>query len=154
MATDFFNRGGTWVVCQFILLGLVFFFSLAGKGPWSNAQASFLGSALFVLGVFCGIAGTMALGRGLTPFPRPSTRALLVQNGIYRFVRHPLYLAVFLGSVGWALVWDSVPALVAALMLMPFFDAKARREEQWLRQQFPEYPAYEKRVKRFLPWIY
>jgi protein-S-isoprenylcysteine O-methyltransferase Ste14 len=61
---------------------------------------------------------------------------------------------VFCGSVGWALVWRSWPALLAALALAPFFDGKARREERWLRQQFPEYVGYENRVRRFVPWIY
>jgi protein-S-isoprenylcysteine O-methyltransferase Ste14 len=35
---------------------------------------------------------------------------------------------------------------------MPFFHAKARREEHWLRWQFPEYADYEQRVRRFIPW--
>jgi protein-S-isoprenylcysteine O-methyltransferase Ste14 len=78
----------------------------------------------------------------------------LVQSGIYQLIRHPLYTAVFCGSVGWALVWRSWPALVAALALAPLFDAKARAEERWLRQQFPEYAGYEQRVRRFVPWIY
>ena len=41
-----------------------------------------------------------------------------------------------------------------ALGLMPFFDAKARREEKWLREKFSEYGEYESRVKRFIPRIY
>jgi protein-S-isoprenylcysteine O-methyltransferase Ste14 len=61
---------------------------------------------------------------------------------------------VFCGSVGWALVWRSWPALLAALALAPLFEAKARVEERWLRQQFPEYAGYEQRVRRFVPWIY
>ena len=78
----------------------------------------------------------------------------LVQTGIYGLIRHPLYTAVFCGSVGWALVWQSWPALLAALALAPLFDAKARREERWLRQKFPEYAGYERQVRRFVPWIY
>ena len=61
---------------------------------------------------------------------------------------------MFCGSVGWALVWRSWPALVAALALGPLFDAKARAEERWLRQRFPEYAGYKRRVRRFVPWIY
>jgi len=41
-----------------------------------------------------------------------------------------------------------------ALLLMPLLDAKSRKEERWLRQQFPDYEAYQKRTRRFLPWIY
>jgi len=56
--------------------------------------------------------------------------------------------------MGWALVWRSWPALLAALALAPVLCAKARREERWLRQHFPEYAAYERRVRRFIPWIF
>ncbi len=38
--------------------------------------------------------------------------------------------------------------------LAPLLDARAQREERWLRQQFPEYAAYQQRVRRFIPWIY
>ena len=57
-------------------------------------------------------------------------------------------------AIGWALVWQSWPALLVAAALIPFFAAKARREERWLREKFPEYAAYEQRVRRFIPGIY
>ena len=43
---------------------------------------------------------------------------------------------------------------MAALALAPLLDAKARREERWLRQQFPEYSVYEQQVRRFVPWLF
>ena len=77
-----------------------------------------------------------------------------MRHGIYSVMRHPLYTSVMLASLGWALLWQSGPALVAALLLAPFFDAKARREERWLAERFPDYGDYQRRVARFLPWIY
>jgi protein-S-isoprenylcysteine O-methyltransferase Ste14 len=43
---------------------------------------------------------------------------------------------------------------VAALVLALFLDAKARREERWLRRQFPDYADYELKVRRFIPGVY
>ena len=100
------------------------------------------------------MAGTISLGRNLTPFPKPTAGVSLVRTGIYGLIRHPLYVAVFCGALGCALVCRSWPALAAALALAPLFDAKARREECWLRQRFPEYAGYEQRVRRFIPWLY
>jgi protein-S-isoprenylcysteine O-methyltransferase Ste14 len=78
-----------------------------------------------------------------------------VTSGIYGLMRHPLYTAVFCGSLGWALLWASWPAAVAAaLCLGPVFDAKARIEERALRRRFPEYAEYAARVKRFVPGVY
>lgn len=91
------------------------------------------------------------LGRNRTSFPKPRKGSELVQRGIYAKVRHPLYTSVMLASLGWALIWQSGPAFVAAVILMPFFHTKARQEEQWLRKQFPEYGDYERRAPRFIP---
>jgi protein-S-isoprenylcysteine O-methyltransferase Ste14 len=104
-----------------------------------------------VAGGFFGIAGVRVLGRNRTPFPQPREESELVQHGIYGRVRHPLYASVMLASLGWALIWQSVVSLVAALVLIPFFHAKARREECWLSKQFPGYADYARRVPRFLP---
>ncbi len=114
----------------------------------------FTGYVFLLLAIVCGVAGTVALGHNLTPFPEPAPHSSFVQNGIYRLIRHPLYTAVFCGAVGWALVWRSAPALLAALALGPFFAAKARREERILRERFPEYAKYEQRVRHFIPWVY
>ena len=69
-------------------------------------------------------------------------------------IRHPLYTSVIAVAIGWALVWQSWPALLAAAALIPFFHAKALNEERWLREKFPDYADYERRVRRFIPWIY
>jgi protein-S-isoprenylcysteine O-methyltransferase Ste14 len=68
-------------------------------------------------------------------------------------IRHPLYASVIAGSMGWALVWRSWPALLVSTCLIPFFHAKARREERRLREKFPEYADYERQVHRFVPWL-
>jgi protein-S-isoprenylcysteine O-methyltransferase Ste14 len=110
------------------------------------------GVALLVIGAGIALAGALALGRNLTPFPKPGEQAQLVRHSIYAVIRHPLYTSVIAGAIGWALVWQSWPALLVALSLIPFFPAKARREERWLREKFPEYADYERQVRGFVPW--
>jgi protein-S-isoprenylcysteine O-methyltransferase Ste14 len=154
MKTDFMKRGGLWVLGQGALLLAVLVGGVVWRNQWRNPLVILCGAFLLLTSAFCGIAGTIALGRNLTPFPEPSSSGQFVQTGIYSLMRHPLYTAVTCGALGWALVWASWPALVPALALGPFFDAKARREERWLRLRFPEYDRYQKRVKRFLPRVY
>ena len=112
------------------------------------------GLVLIVAAAICSFAGLLALGRNLTPFPKPSATTQLVQHGIYALIRHPLYTSVFCAAVGSSLIFQSWPALAVSLVLGVFFDAKARHEERWLRQKFPDYAGYERRVRRFIPWIY
>ena len=112
------------------------------------------GVALMLVGAIVSLAAAMTLGRNLTPFPKPSDSAQLVRHGIYAVIRHPLYTCVIMVAIGWALVWQSWPALLVAAILIPFFHAKAFHEERWLRERFPDYADYERRVRRFIPWIY
>jgi protein-S-isoprenylcysteine O-methyltransferase Ste14 len=154
MSDNFRQRGGLWVLGQSALLGAVIAGGILCRHQWQSLALTLCGALLLVIAAGCGLAGSVSLGRNLTPFPKPSASTRLVQTGIYGLMRHPLYTAVFCGSVGWALVWQSWPALLAALALAPLFDSKARREERWLRQQFPDYVSYERRVRRFIPWLY
>jgi protein-S-isoprenylcysteine O-methyltransferase Ste14 len=154
MIGKFMHRGGLWVIGQAAILVTVFLAAVPCHRQWHSQAFVACGWLLIVLASICGVAGAIRLGPNLTPFPKPAASSRLVKHGIYRFLRHPLYTAVFCGSLGWAFLWRSWPALIAALCLAPFFDAKARREERWLRQQFPEYQAYEQRVRRFIPWLY
>ncbi len=149
----FFQRGGAWVAAQGVLLTAVALLAVCFRGGGFPSEV-LAGVALMLVGASVALAGAMALGRNLTPFPKPSDSAQLVRHGIYAVVRHPLYTSVITVAIGWALVWQSWPALLVAAMLIPFFHAKALHEERWLRERFPGYADYERRVRRFIPWVY
>jgi protein-S-isoprenylcysteine O-methyltransferase Ste14 len=114
-----------------------------------------------LLGVHAMLAGTalvlpglLQLGRNLTPLPKPKEHAVLVQHGIYGVVRHPLYSGLLFSLLGGALVTQRLSRLAVALASAAFFDAKARREELWLVEKFPEYAAYRRNVRKLIPGLY
>lgn len=148
----FFQRGGVWVLMQSVLLAAVILLATFFRGGGFHPAAVIAGAALLIIAAGVALAGSLALGRNLTPFPKPGGQAQLVRHGIYAVIRHPLYTSVMAGAIGWALLWQSWAALVAAAFLTPFFLAKARREERWLRETFPEYADYERQVRGFVPW--
>jgi protein-S-isoprenylcysteine O-methyltransferase Ste14 len=154
MTNGFVQRGGWWVIGQFMLMFAVAVLGTACRHESKPLLLFLCGLALLTASVVCGIGGTMALRRNLTPFPKPSAGTHLVQRGIYGLMRHPLYTAVICAAVGWSLIRSSWPAFAVSMLMAMFFDAKARHEEHWLRQQFPDYAHYEQRVRRFIPWIY
>jgi len=154
MSNAFVQRGGWWVVGQFLLLLAIAGLDLTGHAAVKPLPLFIGGLVLIVAATLCSFAGLLALGRNLTPFPKPSANTMLVQHGIYALIRHPLYTSVFCAAVGSSLIFQSWSALAASLGLGFFFDAKARHEERWLRQQFADYTSYERRVRRFIPWIY
>jgi protein-S-isoprenylcysteine O-methyltransferase Ste14 len=147
----FTERGGRWVAGQFILMAAVLALGVVFPGSARHPASLLFGVALGGCGAFIGIAGVRALGANRTAFPRPKAQAALVEHGIYSRIRHPLYTSVMLLALGWAAGWQSWPALLAALTLIAWLVAKARREERWLREKFPAYTDYARRVPPFLP---
>ena len=154
MRSLFSTRGGWWVAGQSVLLVALLTLGPWRSGDWSSRVGFWLGVALLTAGAVFGIAGTNALGRNRTPYPRPRAGAELVQHGIYAFVRHPLYASLIYLGAGWALVWTSSAAAIAALALAILLDGKARLEERWLVEEFPGYNDYARRVRRIVPGLY
>jgi len=80
----------------------------------------------------------------------------LITHGVYRWVRHPMYSALALYSVGQALV---IPNWVAGLSnLIAFAVLLALRigaEERMMAERFGnEYAAYSARTKRLIPGVW
>jgi len=97
-------------------------------------------------GLFLGIGGIVHLGSNLTPLPHPPDDSYLVTTGVYRLVRHPIYVGVLFLALAYALWRMSLWHGIGVLGLGWFFDRKATQEEQWLTAKFPEYTAYQAAV--------
>lgn len=145
------DRGAGWVWSQSLLMTAQIAAGPVWPASWHSPIGLAVGAVLFVAAGIIGVTGVVQLGRNRTPFPRPRPDSRLIQSGVYGWCRHPLYLSVLMASVGWALLFQSAPSLLLAAALLPFFNAKARREEQWLREAFADYETYERRVGRFFP---
>lgn len=91
-----------------------------------------------------------AAGRGtLAPWTPP---ARLVTVGLYRWSRNPMYIAVSLVLLGWALVHRSAMLLGYAVAVMAAFHLRVVvGEEPWLDRRFGEaWRRYASRVPRWL----
>ncbi len=110
-----------------------------------------VGMAFIVAGIGIGIVATLSLGTALTPTPVPTERGTLTTEGLYRFVRHPIYTGVLAIVVGLTIRSGSVLSLIIAVLAVAFFNAKAAWEEQRLVETYPGYEAYAARTPRFVP---
>ena len=148
------KRGETWVLAQLLLF--VGFVLVPRTGPeWPHAGMFMVaGGLLAVVGIALLAAGAFGLGRSLTPFPKPLPDSRLVTGGVYRLVRHPIYCGILLAALGASLATASWPRLALTAVLFVFFEFKARREERWLLERYPDYAAYRRHVKKLIPWIY
>ena len=107
--------------------------------------------AVSAIGLVVVIGGKMSLGRsfGLMPANRG-----IVSSGLYRLVRHPIYLGYLITHVAYLAAnptaWNVVVLVTADLGLM----ARAVCEEGTLARD-PEYVAYQSRVRwRVVPGLF
>jgi protein-S-isoprenylcysteine O-methyltransferase Ste14 len=146
-----------------LLVTLQFALIAALAVPWGapdvGAWVAVLTRVPAVLPIGGGIAlGLWALGANrpgnfnVRPEPRPGGH--LVTTGPYRFIRHPMYLAVLLFAAG-LLLGDLVPWRFAAFIaLAAVLHLKAAIEERLLRGAHPGYADYARRTPRLIPFLH
>ena len=78
----------------------------------------------------------------------------LVTAGVYRIVRHPLYLAEEIAAIGVVMQFFSLWTALILAMQIGFQLRRMQNEEAVLTGIFPEYSAYRDRTARILPGIY
>ena len=148
-------RGEGWVLIQGVLLVIV---AAAGwsLGPdWSGPlqlAGTVVGIVLISAGLVLAFRGFVDLDRALTPLPRPRDGAELVETGVYALVRHPIYSGLILTAFGWGIAQASIVSVALAVVLAAFLRVKSAREEAWLEQRFPAYPAYCARTLWLISW--
>ena len=76
----------------------------------------------------------------------------LATTGPYAYTRNPLYLGSIIIAAGFALAARSwMIAAIFLLMFLAIYLPVIRGEEEFLRQRFPEFAEYERRVPRLIP---
>ncbi len=154
------KKGKYLVLLQFLIVAAFILLPVWNPSSLDNIAESTRQLRLFV-SALCGIIallfgsfGSYKLRKYLTPLPYPVDHSKLVQTGVYRLVRHPLYSSQLFAGFGWAFYSLSLSHLLLLIGAFFFFSLKANIEETWLRERHPEYREYARRVRKFIPFIY
>ncbi len=118
---------------------------------WLAGSAFWTGVALVALGAGLALAAEIGfLFAGTATLPISPTTAI-VETGVYRFTRNPMYLGMTLALVGAAPALDSAWfALATPLAVWAVTKLAIEREEAYLERKFGEtYLAYKRRVRRW-----
>ena len=111
-----------------------------------------IGLALMALGLIIAQAAFRELSRHKTP-PDPTKPTMkVVQEGVFRFSRNPIYLAFTLIYLGFAFAFNSPWALVFLVPVLVVIDrGQIPREEKCLARKFgEEYFRYKVKVRRWI----
>jgi protein-S-isoprenylcysteine O-methyltransferase Ste14 len=114
-------------------------------------SAAIVATGLTWTGLGLVVWAVLVFGRGVTPSPMPSSNAHLQNRGPYRWIRHPMYTGVIVLMAGSAIGRRSWIAAGLWVLLLAFFLAKLRWEEQRLIETYPGYHRYRDAVPALVP---
>lgn len=106
---------------------------------------------LMTVGLIIMVIGLVSLGRSFGIMPRARG---LVKSGLYRWVRHPIYLGEFLVFAGIMILAISPVTLAIYTMFVALQIYRLMMEERTLTEAYPEYAEYRAHTARLLPGVY
>jgi protein-S-isoprenylcysteine O-methyltransferase Ste14 len=149
-----------WALLVFHTVG-VMLVSLGITQMFISQRGRFFVSPGALVGLGFLLAGSALAGWALRVFTswrllaRVDAGHALCVDGPYRFVRHPIYLAMDLWALGSALTCPGAATIVGAVVIFAGSELRARAEERLLTEVFgDDYRAYAARVRRLVPGVY
>ena len=118
------------------------------------AWAHLVGGVAFVSATILRVKGHLDLKRGFTPNVEKLGDQELVDKGIYRYIRHPLYLAIICLSFACPVFLCAYYSSIASFMTFVYILKRIRQEEEHLCENMSGYSDYIKRTKALLPGVY
>ena len=141
-------------VIVLIVIFLIRFRVLRGHALNTDPWRAALGLVLFAAGLGFAVWARVHIGRNWGSPMTQKDEPELVTSGPYHLVRHPIYSGILAAGVGTAVAL-SWTWLIAVVLACVYFLYSATVEERYLNEQLPDaYPAYKRRTKMLVPFIF
>ncbi len=138
----------------FVTIQFVLFFCFIFDLNWSLKLFFWIqitGLFIAILGGIIILLALLQLNKNLSPFPTQKESATLIETGLYKFIRHPIYLGIILLTFGIAFYLDSSYKLILSFILLILFFLKTQFEEKQLEINYSNYLEYKLKTGRFFP---
>ncbi len=124
-------------------------FSDYGMPVW----AGFIGVAVFIFALWLLWRSHADLGRAWSITTEVKAGQRLVSDGVYKYIRHPMYAAHLLWGIAQALlIWNWISGPASLVIFIPLYFLRVAREEKVMLEEFgEEYQAYMDRTGRIIP---
>lgn len=120
--------------------------------PFSLVQLISWG--LLILSAYTGIEGYLILKRQGKSEKSFENTSVLVKKGLYGYIRHPLYLSVFLFGIG-VMFKDpqQVQLILGGIILIAIYFTARIEEKEMIDKFGDEYREYMKETRMFIPYV-
>lgn len=147
-------------------LPLIIAFLLLGPGDWfghswlrenfvehTNLVGS-IGLTISVIGAIIACSSRYKLGKNWSLSVQKKENHQLIQDGMYKAIRHPIYTGLLLLFMGNAIIVGDNRAIIAIVIVFVSFWLKLKKEEKLLLKTFGDkYAEYKSRTKALIPYL-
>jgi protein-S-isoprenylcysteine O-methyltransferase Ste14 len=118
--------------------------------------AGWLGTATFVLALWLLWRSHADLGRNWSVTVETKEEHRLVTEGVFRYIRHPMYAAHLLWGIAQALLIQNwIAGLASIVVLVPLYLLRVPREEEMMLEKFGgDYRLYMNLTGRVIPRLW
>ncbi len=144
-------------ISRFFAFESVFILLLINYSKWFTAPFTLIhiiSWACLLVSAYTVVAGYILLKKRGNPTINFEDTSVLVKSGIYGYIRHPLYLSVFLLGIG-ILLKDPGPAQIAlgVINLLAIWLTAIIEEKEMIARFGDLYRIYMKETKMFIPYV-
>jgi protein-S-isoprenylcysteine O-methyltransferase Ste14 len=155
-----------WTSLLFILItGIGFTVAIIDFVFLQNLKFQFfglIGLALVIIGGYLRMKARLQLRKNAGFNSLVSTSQLQIvegqklrKDGLYKHVRHPLYLGEILRNIGFVSIFSSAYGISLIIVGAIFLLLRIKPEEEMLVEAFgADYEDYRRKTKRLIPYIY
>lgn len=146
------SRHGFYMFFAFESLLVLFYLNIHWDGTFHWTQI--FSGILLTASALMAISAFYALKRYGHPNKDWEDTTRLIQRGIFRLIRHPLYASLMLLAVGILLNHGTWVSALACLITLLFLFLASRAEERENLEKFDDpYRTYQQKTKRYLPFL-
>ena len=144
-------------IARFFAFESVFILVLLNYKVWFTAPFSvnqIISWILLILSAYIVADGYLTLKRKGKPDSNFENTSVLVKSGLYGYIRHPLYLSIFLLGTGVMIKQPGMLQLILGAVNLVAIYITARIEEKEMIARFgEEYKDYMKETRMFIPFL-
>lgn len=125
-------------------------------GVFSNQLIGLVGIATLITGLLIRTFSMNTLGKYYTRAIFISEKQVLVDSGLYKYVRHPGYTGTIIAAIGFGLAQNNwIILILIVILIVCLYYVRISKEEKILTQTFGEkYIKYMARTKRLVPFMW
>jgi protein-S-isoprenylcysteine O-methyltransferase Ste14 len=117
----------------------------------NNVVLLYIGISISTIAITLFVSAKLTLGDQYSPCFDSYVPRDIIQEGLYKYIRHPIYMSNIILLSGMVVATGSVWIIFNVVVLTGYYLRSAYKEEEVLSEKFPAYQEYMRTTNMILP---